>query len=429
MTINFMILIFTWLLSGTASSEVTRKNFIHDQLTSQKMFSSYPGSKVSDHTATPSVMVGANVSEGKTTTTASLQTTQTMPPTKILMNTQTTATPTDSRFGSTGIRSTTEEQSKVIKSTTAGASQASNLTKPTRVPAVLGNFTQTQGTVETSTSQFVKDKTTHPSKQPPQTTNLISTATTSIKPEEDKSESTSTATDGDTAQPTGLYKTSVATSFIHTTTVKKRQNPSGKEENSKNRTHHSETVAGLIGGALILMMVGFLVIFIKKRKLRKQQITASEWAGPSPFLEGGADNERVALRSSTRISFASFLPQRLSKRLSMLPEVDKELEDMTLGTTFGGKHQESTFDRGVDGNDVQQSNDSAAVPETKSTLDTAETIENSVSVTPSQMNNTLSTNNHSDVANVSQDHSANLSDLSGAVENDHSPRNNGLGQL
>lgn len=396
MTVNFIIPIFTWLLTESSAvsigqndnfakvttGEATRKNLIHDQLTSQEISSFYPLSDVSDHTVTPPILLDVNLTEERGSTKASLPTTQTMPFKKFLMDIRTAATPTTSGVSqlnsSTGIKSTTEERSKVMESTTAVANQSRNPTKPTKVPAILSNFTQTQVTEGTSTSQFVKDSITHPFKQPTQSTNPISTATIYVKPEEDKSESTSTVIHRDAAQPTSSYKTSVATPFIHTTKVKKRQDPSGEKEKSKKGTHHSKAVAGLIGGALALMMLGFLVICIKKQKLQKQQITTTDWAGPSPFLEGGADNDQVTLRSSTRISLASFLPHRLSKRLSLLPETDRELVDMTSGTTFGGKHQESTFGQGVDGNDVQQSNESAAVSEMNSTADTAETTENSV---------------------------------------------------
>uniref|UniRef100_A0A3Q1F7T8 Ecotropic viral integration site 2B n=2 Tax=Acanthochromis polyacanthus TaxID=80966 RepID=A0A3Q1F7T8_9TELE len=355
-----MIIIFTWLLSETVSC-------------------SYALSDVSDHTAIPSVFVAVNPTE-EINSIKALQTTQTRPSKKFLVNIQTAATSTTSGVSqlnsSTGIKSTTEEKSKIMKSTATVTSQASTSTNPTRVSAIVSNFTQTKDTEGTSASHFVKDKITHPSKQSTQSTNPVSTATTSIKPEE-KSESTSTVTDGDVAQPKDLYKTSVTTPVINITKVKKRQDPSGKEENSKRGGHHSRAVAGLIGGALALMMVGFLIIYIKKRKLQKQQITTADWAGPSPFLEGGADNDQVTLRSSTRISLSSILPQRLSKRLSLIPETDKELQDMTSGTTFGGKHQESTFGQEMDRKDIQQSNESAAVPQMKSTADTAETIENS----------------------------------------------------
>lgn len=164
------------------------------------------------------------------------------------------------------------------------------------------------------------------------------------------------------------------------------------------------------------MMVGFLVIYIKKRKLQRQQITTKDWAGPSPFLEGGADNGQVTLRPSNRISLSSFLPQRLSKRLSLLPETDEELEDMTPGT-FGDKHQEALFAQEVAGNDEQESNGSPVVPEMKSTGDAPETVENSVSGSSSQTNEPLSTYNNSNVTNLSEDHPANPHTPSGAVDN------------
>lgn len=113
---------------------------------------------------------------------------------------------------------------------------------------------------------------------------------------------------------------------------------SRKKKKLKNRTNHSKAVAGLVSGALVLMMVGFLLMYIKKQKLQRQQITTRDWVGPSPFQEGGADNGQATLRSSHRIPLSSFLPQRLSKRMSMLPEKDEESEDMTSVTTFGDKH-------------------------------------------------------------------------------------------
>lgn len=174
-----------------------------------------------------------------------------------------------------------------------------------------------------------------------------------------------------------------------------------------------------------MMMVGFLVIYIKKRKLRRQQITTSEWAGPSPFLDGGADNGEVALRSSNRISLSSFLPQRLSKRLSLLPETDEELEDLTPGTTFGDKHHESTLGREVNGKGVQKSNGTAVVVQETNTLgDTPETVENS----SSQTDNQQSTNSSSEVTNLSEDNPVNPPAPSGDEKNALGQVNDGLVQ-
>lgn len=94
--------------------------------------------------------------------------------------------------------------------------------------------------------------------------------------------------------------------------------------------------------ALVSMIVGILVIVVKKRKLEKEQITTTAWAGPSPFLNHEDDNGQVTLRSSNRIFAASFLSQKTSKRLSFLPEIQEESEAKTPASTFGRTHQEST---------------------------------------------------------------------------------------
>lgn len=110
---------------------------------------------------------------------------------------------------------------------------------------------------------------------------------------------------------------------------------------------HGKVVAGLIGAALIAMMIGFLVICYKKHKLKKHQIATTEWAGPTPFLEAGggdsADKGNVTLRSANRISLTGFLPQRLSKRLSLLAESDEmqDMQEMTTGTTFVPNEEKS----------------------------------------------------------------------------------------
>ncbi|XP_044057170.1 mucin-5AC-like [Siniperca chuatsi] len=400
MTIDFVRLIFIWLLPLTASNAVTSgqnhsftnvmtgevgNTFTHNQLTTQEASSLNPLSEVSGHNIRQHIIVDGNPTKEKTTkpsTKPSLQTTQTKTSKTFLPNIQTVATPnpiSSQINSSTGIKSMTEVQFKVTTSaTTVVTSQGSNPTTTTKVPPVLSSSTQSQDTRTTSTSQLTSDKITHPSTHPTQSTNLIDTITTSTKPVENKSTSTSPVTGGDATQSTGLCKTSMATTktpFTITTKAKKRQDPPEKNAKSKKETNHSKAVAGLIGGALVLMMVGFLVIYMKKRKLQRQQITTRDWAGPSPFLEGGADNGQVTLRSSNQISLTSFLPQRLSKRLSLLPETDEELEDMTPGTTFGDKHQGSTFGREVDANDIQESNGTAVVvPEMKSTGDAPETV-------------------------------------------------------
>ncbi|XP_042342234.1 cell wall protein DAN4 [Plectropomus leopardus] len=401
MTFHFVSLVFIWLPLLTASStvtsghnnnfnnaitgtQVTRNKFTHDQLTTQEMSSSNPLSAVSDPTITQSIKAYVNPTEElatKSSTEPSLQTTWTTSLKTVFPGIQTAATPTNSTSaqldGSTVEMRPTTVQIKGTSSEVATAtSHASIPTTTTRVPLTLSSSAQ---------SQFTSNKVTRLSARPTQSTNLISTKTTFAKPAENNSTSSGHVTLGDATQSAGSYKTSVAmtkTPFIHITKAKKRQDPPENNAKSNKSTDHSKVVAGLIGGALVLMMFGFLLIYIKKRKLQKHQITTTDWAGPSPFLEAGADNVQVTRRSSNRISLSSFLPQRLTKRLSLLPETDEQLEDMTPGTTFGAKHQGSTFGQEEDGNDEQVSNGTAVVVlEMKNTGDDPDTIENSVSVT------------------------------------------------
>lgn len=111
---------------------------------------------------------------------------------------------------------------------------------------------------------------------------------------------------------------------------------------AKYEFNHGAVVGWVIGGTLVLMMLSFLVIYIQKHKLKEQQITTKNWAGPSPFIENGQDGSQDGVRSSHRISLSSFLPQRMSRRLSLLPEADEELEDISPGTTFGDRHPEAS---------------------------------------------------------------------------------------
>ncbi|CAF93228.1 unnamed protein product [Tetraodon nigroviridis] len=125
--------------------------------------------------------------------------------------------------------------------------------------------------------------------------------------------------------------------------------PKKKAAPGKKAKSNSGTVVGwLIGSTLVLMMLSFLVIYFKKRKLNQQQISTKNWAGPSPFIESGQDDGPDGARSSHRVSLSSFLPQRMSRRLSLLQEAEEEMEDISPGTTFGDRHQEAEGRKGED---------------------------------------------------------------------------------
>ncbi|KAM7399892.1 hypothetical protein PAMP_019130 [Pampus punctatissimus] len=357
MTTNFITLIFICMLPLTASSndsftnvttgEIT-ENFTHNQLTPE--MSNF----------TPSIIAQVNPTEVE-----SMKTSTTLPK-KMLPDIHLAATSTysmlsQSNNSTVGMKSMTEVKFKVTTSATKVVSnQASNPTTPARVPPMLSSSTQSQEAGMTLNSLFTSNKITHSSTSLTQSANHISTTTSSTKPVS-------------TNKLPGLYRTFKTTApFIHITKEKKKHHPQIK---AKKETNHSKAVAGLIGGALVLMMIGFLVIYIKKQKLQKQQIRTSDWAGPSPFLEGGVDNGQVTLWSSNQISLSSFLPQRSSKRLSLLPETNEVIEEMTPGTTFQSKYHGSSLGRDVDGNYVKESNGIAALePEMKSTGDAAETV-------------------------------------------------------
>lgn len=378
MAFNFVNLIFIWLLPLTASNMLTsgqNHNFSHvisseggnklspNQTTTQEALVLNPLSEVSGHNVTSIISIMGDVNHSEETTTKpgmkpSRQKTETMPSKTSLTNIQTAPTPTNSilpqLYSSTvGMKFITEVKFKVTTSATmVGTRQASNPTR--RIPSVLRSSTQSQDKEKTLTTKITSDKIPHPSARPTWSTKPVPTATKSV---ENKSTIISPVTGGNATQSTGFNKTSLATTktpFIQITKTKERQDPP-ENPKSENGTNYSKAVAGLIGGALVLMMAGFLVIYIKKLNLQRQQITTRNWAGPSPFLESGADNGQVTLRSSNQISLSSFLPQRLSKRLSLHPETDEELEDVAPGTTFGDKHQESIFGQEVNGNEVQES--------------------------------------------------------------------------
>lgn len=126
---------------------------------------------------------------------------------------------------------------------------------------------------------------------------------------------------------------------VRTTRTKKGKDPPG--DNSEKGDSHATIVASIIGGALIMMTIGFIAIFVRKQKYKQQQVLTKDWAGPSPFLENNSENGHGNLTSSNRILISSFLPQRLSRKLSLLPEEDQELDDIMTGTTFGGKREAS----------------------------------------------------------------------------------------
>ncbi|XP_029922163.1 protein EVI2B [Myripristis murdjan] len=225
-----------------------------------------------------------------------------------------------------------------------------------------------------------KHLTSPPLVGPTQATTYFLNETRSATPAEHNSTHEGTVTvDGDSGGATrhteGMHKTSMATTrkpLIVMTKAKKK--PKTQEKNTDNKSkanNHGIAVAWIIGAALVLMLVGFLVIYVKKQKLQKQQVNTRDWAGPSPFLDGAHDsNGQVEMRSFNRVSLTSFLPQRLSRRLSLLQEMDEE--DIKTDSTFRDNPPGSTFGIEVAKDDTQAGNETAVVVSEKTQMGEAQ---------------------------------------------------------
>ncbi|XP_043975312.1 protein EVI2B [Gambusia affinis] len=275
---------------------------------------------------TTTTSVDRTTAEDPRISTPSLHTTQTTHPGILSVNTETAPALTSSS-------NTPTVKSNVWKSiTTILTSQTSQRINNSTAPPMLSNITQNHSTQRTSTSQTKLNGVTS-SFIPSSTSTAIQTKTTSVKPEERKSKSTKRVPGGDTTQP----------STSETPNIDKAE---------KKGSQDGKVVAAIIGSMLSLMIVGFLLIYIRKHRLQKEQ-TSTSWAGPSPLLDGEANKGNVVLGSSNRISLTSFLPHRLSKTFSLLPETNEMIE-ITSRATIEEKHQGTTFGQAIDGNGAQE---------------------------------------------------------------------------
>lgn len=372
MTVEFLSLIFVWLLPLTTCRTVTfghNHNFTHmmteempkDQLLMQEAFTSSPPAEVSGYQQP----IDTTLKEERTTTTPMNQPLQTTPP----PTTATAATltySTSSQLNSLIVdpMSTTE----VLRVTTPNMVPTSPASNSSTAAPRLGMSSTPSGDVTFKVNSFTYS------------TGYTNFASITTKSEASTSPVTMQATD----RPNTSQK---ATKKRRVPIPKKKEFP--PQNSSQKEANTGKIVAGIIGGVLVLMVVCFLVIYIKKWKLHKQQITTNDWAGPSPFINSGDDKSRVTLQSSNRISLSSFLPQRMSRKLSLLPEAGEELENINIGTTFGD-HQEVSFNGEVAGADGHKSNgNAAAIAEKKNPADTPDVVENSVPTPTSETNEPL----------------------------------------
>uniref|UniRef100_A0A8C7X8D0 Uncharacterized protein n=1 Tax=Oryzias sinensis TaxID=183150 RepID=A0A8C7X8D0_9TELE len=314
-TLDFNSLVFVWLLPLAASEALTTgwHNMVTDYSTNQSQ----------PTTHTPVSLTPTNPLEKKSP--PSLQSVTTPESTRPSAPESTRPSAPESTRPSTPDSSTSHESSGSLKPETASTAALSSSLPPT-APPMQSTSTNTQDAETSPTSQISTSNTT--SSRTPLSEIFTSHLTTSVKTEDSNSTSTQATASTKTLLP---YRTTTFRSSSQTTKRAKLQEK--KESNS------GQIVAGLIGGALALMMAGFLAIYIKKRRIQKQQTMVTDWAGPSPFLQDEGDGGQVTKRPANRISIASFLPHRLSKRLSLLHDMDQELKDMAPAVTFGHEVQ------------------------------------------------------------------------------------------
>lgn len=132
---------------------------------------------------------------------------------------------------------------------------------------------------------------------------------------------------------------------ITTTTLKTTKKKVVPPPNSNQQKSPGTIVASIICSTLALMFIGIIYILVRKRKIQKKQLENSEWAGPSPFLDGEvqpdlpttAESESVNRRGFGQISISKYLPHRLSKHLTLRRDTDEEvfMGDILQGSTFG----------------------------------------------------------------------------------------------
>nr|XP_055052791.1 protein EVI2B [Misgurnus anguillicaudatus] len=130
-----------------------------------------------------------------------------------------------------------------------------------------------------------------------------------------------------------------------TTTLKTTKKKVVPPPNNNQQKSPGPIVASIICTTLVLMFIGIIYILVRKRKIQKKQLENSEWAGPSPFLDGElqpdvpatVESESVNRRGFGQISISKYLPQRLSKHLTLRRDTDEEvfMGDILQGSTFG----------------------------------------------------------------------------------------------
>ncbi|XP_052432481.1 protein EVI2B [Carassius gibelio] len=195
------------------------------------------------------------------------------------------------------------------------------------------------------TAQATMETSTQPSPMTHAHTSAIANVT-DFKPSKDaKTKEGKKVTDKWTSTQASERKTSSLTTpkKMLTTTRKTTKKLSPPPSKDKQQTNPGSVVAGVIGTTFVLMFIAIIFILVRKRKIQRKQLENSEWAGPSPFLDGDVQPNLLNTEESEAINrqgfnhMSRYISQRLSKHLTFGRNSSEDvlMGDILQGSTFG----------------------------------------------------------------------------------------------
>ncbi|XP_048015898.1 protein EVI2B [Megalobrama amblycephala] len=149
-----------------------------------------------------------------------------------------------------------------------------------------------------------------------------------------------TSTQGPDLKTSSMIKPTNKLMTTEKTTKKQIYTPS----NDTQQANPGAAVAAVIGTTFVLMFIAIIFILLRKRKMQKKRLENPEWAGPSPFLDGDVqpnlpnmdESETITRQGFNQVSISRYLPQRLSKHLTLGRNTSEEvlMGDILQGSTF-----------------------------------------------------------------------------------------------
>ncbi|XP_039612601.1 uncharacterized protein LOC120531351 [Polypterus senegalus] len=123
---------------------------------------------------------------------------------------------------------------------------------------------------------------------------------------------------------------------------KRRTKSNSARQGIQSRSQGAGTaVAAIIGSCFICLLGVTALILYRKKKAEQKRKKNSNWAGPSPFLDGqiinqipGEDDVKLNRTLSKRISLGTFISHRISKHFPSLLEQEQPQTGLELNSSF-----------------------------------------------------------------------------------------------